>query len=166
LLWTILFLALVAAPSLRAREAERRPVLYNGDSDWFYWTGPEDMDRAYLQGIVNRLAAARVSMYSQTLYDGGHCFYATQAGVRFDNDPDYMYSPATGRFTVLEAWRMVASFRRLLSQDNEPLKVFVETCHQQGLKFLACLRMNDRHDFNVKHPPVIVRQHPEMAMKR
>ncbi|MFN0168572.1 MAG: family 10 glycosylhydrolase [Bryobacteraceae bacterium] len=165
-LWMMPLLVVLAVGVITAKAAGRRPVLYNGDGDWFYWTGPEDMDRAYLEDIVNRLAAAHVTIHSEVFYDGGHCFYDTRAGVRFDKDPDYRLSPATNRFTVLEAWRMVNNFRRLLSQGNEPLKVFVETSHKKGLKFLACVRMNDRHDFNVKHPPLPVRGHPEMAMKR
>ena len=101
LLRTMPLLVLLIAASATAAESKRRPVLYNGDGDWFYWSGPEEMDRAYLEDLVNRLAAAHVTIHSEVFYDGGHCFYDTRAGVRFDKDPEYMFSPAGGRFTVL-----------------------------------------------------------------
>ena len=160
------FLVLLVALLGYAEESPHRPVLYNADSDSFYQHAPERMDRAYLEGVVKRLADSNVTIYSQVFYDGGHCFYDTKVGRRFDQDPDYQYSPANGRFTALLAWRMVANFQRMLAQGNEPLKVYIEAAHQRGMKLLACLRMNDRHDFNVKHPPALVREHPEFAMRR
>jgi len=161
----VLLIFLLSGTSF-AGDKVHRPVLYNEDSDSFYLHAPERMDRKYLEDLVQRLADAHVDIFSQVFYDGGHCFYDTKVGVRFDRDPDYKYSPASGRFTDLAAWTMATNFQRLLAQGEEPLKVFIQATHARKMMFLACLRMNDRHDFNVKHPPLVVRQHPEFAMKR
>jgi hypothetical protein len=160
--------------------AERRPVLYNGDDSWIYECTPQEMDPSDLEGIVNRLADAKVTIFSNTFYYGGHCLYDTQVGERFGqdhartaNNPDYLYDPPTGRFARIAAFKMVDDFERILASGNEPLKVLINASHKRGLKFLACLRMNDLHRFwdatlcqNVQHPPRPVREHPEFAMKR
>jgi len=164
--------ALSAASGADARrEAEnpasgRRPVLYNGDEDYYYFRGPERMDRQYLEDIVNHLASAKTTIFSNAFYVAGRCWYGTKEGDRFDNDPYYEYSPATGRFGDITYWREVSNFRRLLAEGNDPLQVFAETCHKRGMKFLACLRMNDRHMIYIEHPPEFIRQHPEMSLKR
>jgi hypothetical protein len=152
--------------------AEHRPVLYNGDEDWYYFEGPEYISQQYLTNIVDHLAAAGVTIFSNNFYAAGRCWYDTAVGQRFDTDRTYVYCPESGPFTVehpsgpLEAWRVVTNFRRLLSEGNDPIQVFINASHARGIKFLACLRMNDRHAFNVAHPPSLTQKYPAMAMKR
>lgn len=149
----------------KGAQTGRCSVLYNGDEDYFYFSGPERMDRAYLEGIVNRLADAKVTIFSNTFYAAGRCFYNTRMGLRFDQDPFYEYSPTTGRYGDVRYWRVAENFRRLANEGNDPIEVFVTACHQRGLKFLACLRMNDRHRIYVEHPPQLLHRHPEMVLK-
>jgi len=149
----------------KGAQTGRCPVLYNGDEDYYYFTGPERVDRAYLEGIVNRLADAKVTIFSNTFYAAGRCFHNTRVGVRLDQDPFYEYSSTTGRYGDVRYWRVAENFRRLANEGNDPMKVFVTACHQRGLKFLACLRMNDRHGIYVKHPPQLLQRHPEMVLK-
>ena len=75
------------------------------------------------------------------------------------------FSPATNQFADLFDWRMVADLQQLLPKGTGLLKVFVESSHKRGMKFLAFLRMNGRHGINVENPPVLIDQHPEMTMK-
>ena len=148
-----------------ASPAVRRPVLYNADSDIYFDVCPPVVDRSYFERIAIQLADSKVTIFSQCVYLGGRCFYDTKDNVRFDQDPDYRYAPASGRFPDMHSWKQVTNFRRLLAEGGEPLNIFIETAHRRRMKFLACLRMNDRHQFNVDHPPLIVRQHPQMGLK-
>jgi len=158
--------------SLLEAENERRPVLYNGDETWYRTTAPERADRRYLEGLVDHLAAAKITVFSNTFYSAGRCYYDTTAGERWDKDLDYIqFSDETGRFepghfSNWRCWHVVTNFRRLLEEGNDPIQVFIDRCHEKGLKFLACLRMNDRHAHNVAQPSRVILEHPEMTMKR
>jgi len=134
----------------------RRPVLYNGDGYWFYYTFGglhEHFTREFLEHLSDRLADAGVSIHSEVFYDAGWCNYDTGIGER-------IYAGANG----FEP-RMVADLHRLIAEGHEPLNVFIENAHKRGMRFLACLRMNDRHSMNVQNPPVLIKRHPDIAMK-
>src|SRR5690348_12032925 len=91
--WSKYFCVLIVLAIIVAtlNAAEHRPVLYNGDEDWYYFEGPEYISQQYLVNIVNHLAAAGVTIFSNNFYAAGRCWYDTAVGQRFDTDRTYVY---------------------------------------------------------------------------
>ena len=159
--------------------SSRKPTLYNMDEMTVTgdYIGPsERMDRQALEAAIDRVAAAKVSIYSHCAYGGGLSHYETKVGELFhENHSLFGISPdgkkfiqrlgGPGLLPTHFSYKVVSRYRRLIADGIEPIEVYAERCHQRDMKFLACLRMNDRHQIYTDNPCRFLKERPELRMQ-
>ena len=53
----------------------------------------------------------------------------------------------------------------LLDRGEAPLAIYIDECHQQGMEFIAGIRMNDRHGHNPEFFAQLSSEHPRWVLK-
>ena len=109
---------------MKPRGSDR--ILYKNDpGQAFYWVEhtPKAED---LHQEVDLLAANGVDIYTQDVFTGQVCLYRS----KHCSTPISHNGPKA---------------RRLMEAGAEPVQIFTQRCHHHGMKFIASMRMNDRH---------------------
>ena len=113
-----------------------RPFLFNSDATWIYRNFGRRCTAERLRDVVRKLASTNVSILAQCLYQRDMVFYRSDRFERFGGEVhDFDDS-----FTYLR----VHHFRQAI-EEVDPPEVMAKEAHRNGMKFLASLRMNDRH---------------------
>ena len=146
---------------------ERR-ILYNGDGGnllcefWINWPDrqqrfrveeidPEGM-KAIAEDSLDELAEAGVDTLSSVVWFN---FYAS--GWPLSNPADGMPDALHPRFTH-------TGYFPLYQAGYDFLQIVIDRCHERGMEFAACFRMNDRHGHGANSGRFIL-DHPEWQLK-
>jgi len=101
-------------------------ILYKNDPGQAFDWVPHDPKAEDLHKEVDLLAANGVDIYTQDVFTGQVCLYRS----KHCSTPMSHNSPKA---------------QRLMEAGVEPVQVFADRCHHNGMKFIPSMRMNDRH---------------------
>jgi len=137
---------------------ERR-ILYNSDSgnafmefwDWGPHLGKIDAEeiKSIIENSIDEMSEAGVDTLAMVLWGR---FMALWPPKRLADDCEDM--SAHLRFSWLP----------LYEAGYDAVKIMIDRCHQRGMEFLACFRMNDRHGYRGNVGRFIF-EHPEWQLK-
>lgn len=157
---TLLFLAAVAVtmsnanttPATEFPNNDRR-ILYNSDSGNVlseFVSDVEDVDRikAILKNAIDELAAAGVDTFAPvTCYQGFSVIGPSEVLEQ--------------QWQFAKGWH-TNGWRRLAKAGIDARKLIADRCHKNGMEFVACIRMNDRHG---GPRGKIIRDNPDWRLK-
>ena len=130
---------------------ERR-ILYNSDSGNAFsefWhnraVNPEEM-KAIMEDSIDEMAAAGIDTLATVVW----ARFEAMVPSKVMPDPFRWVSGAQGYMTLAEA-------------GYNPVDIMIDRCHEHGMEFIACFRMNDRHGGAVGR---FISDHPEWQLKR
>ncbi len=99
--------------------------------------------RQGLERYVDELAAARINTFSKCLFSGYRVLFPSNVpGTQDLLRSEVVEQPMVNAVRMRE---FQARLRPLLEAGEDPVNVQLRRCHDHGIEFLACLRMNDRH---------------------
>lgn len=118
-----------------------RPIaVLNDDGCGQFGAWKPPVIQADLYDMVDKAAGTGVTTFSVTLYDG-HMVWHDSRVCAGDHIVDRSDVPQDG----MSGYRILSVCQSLRDQGIDPMRVFVDRAHQQGMKCYVCLRMNDGH---------------------
>lgn len=163
LFWTGLFaglFALATSAGYAEEKPARRPVklMINWDEQGM-WRSQLDARRKAGLPIDAEIVRATVEAAVDEHAKSGIDRIAYCAWVRFGSPvPGFETAPFEQSY-----YTRAAGFETLHEAGSDQLEVLTERCHQRGMEFLVCLRMNDRHG-EARHAPFYT-AHPEWRLE-
>ena len=137
-----------AAPSAKP---SAKPFQLLANFDWysgffeFLPNRPAEID---FNEIVDRYAQGGIDALAHNVFEGG--FTLIRNSKHADINPRHI----GGRGVPFPSCQ---GYKPLYDAGKDPLKIIIERCHRNGMKYLAAFRMNDRHPhakgrFIAEHP--------------
>ena len=117
------------------------PAILNDDGCGQIGALKPPVSKADLYTMVDKVAGTGVTTLSITLYDG-HVIWHDSSVCDGDHLLDRADLPQHG---PPSKYRILSVCQSMRDQGIDPLHVFIDRAHEQGLRCIACLRMNDGH---------------------
>ena len=121
------------------------PMILNDDGGGQISSLEPPVSAEDLHAMVDKVAGTGVTTLCVALYDGRTGWHDSKLGTHLADVSGPIY--AGPRFT-----RLTSICRSLREQGIDPLTVFAKRAREQGIRFIASLRMNDGH-FAYYHGP-------------
>lgn len=134
-----------AASTPAPRPGDR--LVYSHDSGIVAYQTWDPFSPDQLRQVVDDLADVGVDIYVQLLFAGGLA------------KPPGIWRPRLEGVEFGETSR----FQGLHEQGTQPLEILIDRAHERGVKFVAAVRMSDRHS-TTGHG--FVARHPELQLER
>lgn len=134
-----------------------RLILYNNDDCNLFGilcygeTDPAEMKTILEEQVIDKLAGAGVDIFSVCLWDRFRCVGRSQ-----------VVEPLV---CTVEDYRFFPDWSPLYQMGYDPVQIMLARCRQRGLKFVAGMRMNDRHDDSRFPKGRFVVEHPEWQLR-
>ena len=122
---------------VRLAKAARTPnktrrVTVNNDGFSMFFSGMDSKER--LHSLIDRYANKRLYSYDYCTGSDASCTYDTKVGTVFGT-----YKPGFWRQGDRRAHDNI---QKLIAEGNDPLRVVIDRCHEQGLRVHVSFRMN------------------------
>ena len=114
-----------------------RRLILNDDSTGQTLAHKPPVKKSDLYAMVDKAAGTGVTTLCVAQYDGYNVWHDSRVTDHLADLPD------AGDGQTL--YRIVSVCRDLREQGIDPMQVYAERCHEKGMEFFPCLRMNDAH---------------------
>lgn len=114
-----------------------RRVILNDDSTGQTTRFKPPVKASDLNAMVDKVAGTGVTTLSVALYDSHVVWHDSQVATWLGD--------LEGPIMMGSQYRIISTCRSLRKQGIDPLRVYVERAHEQGLEFFVASRMNDGH---------------------
>ncbi|GEM_PF-3801312 len=117
-----------------------------------------------LEDVIDIYARAGVNALSHCIHCRFQAYYDSKVvEVAGDLTPE-----GVEPWRHVHYWHWLTALRRLIADGNDPPKVLAARCHQHGMRFLPCFRLNDQHGFEPNQAIYgsFRRDHPEWRIDK